>query len=199
MPPDLHVAMQHDLVASAHGHIHGHARASNKTIAASSVEIRQNNPLSPEFLIDGELSTRWSSEFKDEQWVAIQLVDDSTSEACNVTQVRLHWEEAYALNYEIQVREHGKREWLTVVHDQRRRAKIGSQLLHVHDLAAKADTSRITEVKLVCHKRATQWGFSLYEIEVLGKCGLAAADNVAEDPVGAANAVAAAAADAPAT
>ena len=33
----------------------------------------------------------------------------------------------------------------------------------------------------------------------MGQSGLAAADNVAEDPVGAANAVAAAAADAPAT
>ena len=65
-----------------------------------------------------------------------------------------------------------------MVHDKRARAKIRSQLLHVHTLAPTLSGSvlgsvqgrGITAVQLVGLARATRWGYSLWELEVLGSC-----------------------------
>ena len=65
-----------------------------------------------------------------------------------------------------------------MVHDKRPRAKIRSQLLHVHTLAPTLSGSvlgsvqgrGITAVQLVGLARATRWGYSLWELEVLGSC-----------------------------
>ena len=48
--------------------------------------------LAPELAIDGDLSTRWSSDFSDPQQLTIDLGDEAT-----VSGVCIHWETAFAV------------------------------------------------------------------------------------------------------
>ena len=61
-----------------------------------------------------------------------------------------------------------------MVHDTRPRAKTRSQLLHVHTLSGSdlgsVQGRGITAVQLLGLARATRWGYSLWELEVLGSC-----------------------------
>ena len=69
--------------------------ALNKTATASSID---NTSDEPQNAIDGNPDTRWSSAYEDNQWIQ---VDFGTPVSFN--QVLIVWEQAYALNYVIQV------------------------------------------------------------------------------------------------
>jgi len=76
---------------------------------ASSVEIQDSGKeLLAKYAVDGSMSTRWSSEFSDPQWLRLDL--GSKKEINNIT---LRWEDAYATAYEIQLSNDGQN-WETV-------------------------------------------------------------------------------------
>ncbi|SFJ64440.1 Glycosyl hydrolases family 2 [Amycolatopsis sacchari] len=72
--------------------------AQGKTATASSVG--DGNP--PENAVDGNPSTRWSSQYQDGQWLQVDL-----GEAVGFDRVVLTWETAYAQTYRIQVSQDG--------------------------------------------------------------------------------------------
>jgi Exo-beta-D-glucosaminidase Ig-fold domain/F5/8 type C domain/Glycosyl hydrolases family 2/Glycosyl hydrolases family 2, sugar binding domain len=69
--------------------------ALNKTATASSIDNTGDEPANA---TDGSLSTRWSSAYEDNQWIAVDL-----GSTVSFDQIQIVWEQAYALNYTIQV------------------------------------------------------------------------------------------------
>ncbi|MFI6938074.1 discoidin domain-containing protein [Streptomyces sp. NPDC050418] len=101
--------------------------------------------------IDGDTGTRWASEWKDGQWLRIDL-----GSAQRIGRVVLDWEAAYAKGYRIEVsqdRETWKPVWST---------ETGNGGL---------DTARFTPtdaryVRVLGVERGTKWGLSLKEVGI---------------------------------
>lgn len=129
----------------------GNDLALNQRVVASSVENRPD--VVPQYVNDGNGGTRWSSQFSDPQWIAVDLGKSQT-----VARVRLNWEDAYALAFALQVSQDGKT-WHTVYSTNS--GTGGIQLIHFPPVKARW-------VRMYGTKRATQFGYSLYSFEVYG-------------------------------
>ena len=99
---------------------------------------------------DGDPSSRWSSEFSDAQFIQVDLGEDTPFD-----RIVLWWELARAAAYEIQVSSDGE-EWSTL----RRVAATGD----VDDLSDLVTVARY--VRMQGLRRATPWGYSLFEFEI---------------------------------
>jgi F5/8 type C domain-containing protein len=107
----------------------------------------------PHLAIDGDPGTRWSSSFEDGQWIEFDL-----GKSAAVTGVILNWESAYASKYRVQCSDDGE-SWRTL-----RSIEDGDG--HVDQLYFKPTTARLW--RIACDERATGWGASLWEVELLG-------------------------------
>jgi len=103
--------------------------------------------------VDGNVHTRWSSKFADPQWIEVDL-----GRVFRITDVKLVWERAHAKRYELQVSADGKK-WRRIREVRRSRGGIE----RLRDLKA---VGRF--VRLVGRERATEWGYSLWEMEIYG-------------------------------
>lgn len=123
--------------------------ALGRVAAASSTET---STLAVENVVDGDRTTRWSSEWNDDpQWLGIDL--DSV---WAVTEVRLTWEEAYATRYRVELSPDGAH-WATVYSTSN--GTGGTVRINVRSADARY-------VRLVFDQRGTMWGYSLWEIDV---------------------------------
>ncbi|GAA4602777.1 hypothetical protein GCM10023195_08830 [Actinoallomurus liliacearum] len=102
--------------------------------------------------VDGNLGTRWSSAFSDPQWLQVDL--GGTRSICRAT---LNWETAYATAFQIQVSGDANT-WTTVYSTTT--GTGGTQTVDV--------TGSGRYVRVYGTKRATQWGYSLWELQVYG-------------------------------
>ncbi|ATL31071.1 discoidin domain-containing protein [Streptomyces formicae] len=101
--------------------------------------------------VDGDKDTRWASEWKDDQWLQVDL-----GSAKPVERVTLDWEAAYAKSYRVELSEDGtnwKSAWSTTAGD------------------GGLDTARFTRtqaryVRVKGLERGTKWGLSLREVGV---------------------------------
>lgn len=103
--------------------------------------------------VDGDAGTRWSSAFSDPQWLRVDL-----GATYAVDQVQLSWEAAYARAFSIEVSTDATT-WSTVYTTTT--SAGGTQTLAVSGSARY--------VRLNLTTRATQWGYSLWELSVLGR------------------------------
>ncbi len=126
------------------------------TITASTTrsEYEGEGPLTN--VVDGKPGTRWASDYKDNQTVTIDLASAKT-----ITGVKLLWETAAAKKYSVSTSVDGKT-W-TLAKEQVNEAK-GPRTDNVSFGPVMA-----RYVRLDLKERATEWGFSLYEVEVSGK------------------------------
>jgi hypothetical protein len=108
--------------------------------------------------VDGNTATRWSSAFSDPQWLRVDLGARAT-----VNQVVLRWEAAYARAFQLQVSSDGAT-WTTVYSTAT--GAGGTQTLDV--------TGSGRYVRLNATARATAYGYSLWEFQVLGTFDTAA-------------------------
>ncbi len=107
----------------------------------------------PDLAVDGGAGSRWESNYSDPQWICVDLGKQE-----KLHKVVLKWEDAYASHYEIQVsRDAVKWETVTEVSD------------------GDGNTDEITfdplegrYVRMNGRKRATEFGYSIYEFEVYG-------------------------------
>ena len=108
--------------------------------------------------VDGDLTTRWSSRFQDNEWIAVDLED-----CYRLKTVRLIWEAAYATSYDVQVSGDGEN-YTTVksVTD----AKGGTQEV---DIRQNGQPVEGRYVRILCKTRNTGYGASLWELEVYGE------------------------------
>jgi beta-glucanase (GH16 family) len=102
--------------------------------------------------VDGDATTRWSSAFSDPQWLQVDLGATHT-----VSQVKLNWEAAYASAFQIQTSNDGAN-WTTIYSTTT--GTGGNQTLNV------SGSGRY--VRMNGTQRATAYGYSLYEFQVLG-------------------------------
>ncbi|MFH0880336.1 MAG: discoidin domain-containing protein [Lentisphaerota bacterium] len=105
------------------------------------------------YAADDRMDTRWSSPASDPQWLQMDM--GRTSSICGMT---LHWESAYSSEYKVQISLDGT-EWqdiYTCANGDGRTDEI---------FFSPADARF---VRILCLKRATGWGHSIYEVELKG-------------------------------
>ncbi|MGH7492071.1 MAG: discoidin domain-containing protein [bacterium] len=127
-------------------------RGLNRPVVASSGEPN-SSVADPKLAVDGNLSTRWSSAWADNQWIEVDL-----GGAYDVHRVVLHWEVAYGRAYMIQA-SLDTQNWTTIYSTT---TGDGS----TDDLNIRGFGRYVRMHGLV---RGTQWGFSLWEFEVYGE------------------------------
>ena len=125
----------------------GGNQALNQPASASSLE---KGVFLASWAVDGDPRSRWSSNPSDPQWIEVDL---GTSQ--HICQVVLAWETSYAVAYQIQVSDDDA-QWTTIYSTAA--STGGTQTLDV------AGTGRY--LRIYCTKRATVYGYSLWEIAV---------------------------------
>ncbi|MBE1489072.1 discoidin domain-containing protein [Plantactinospora soyae] len=105
--------------------------------------------------VDGDNGTRWSSAFTDPQWLQVDL-----GASAAISQVVLRWEAAHGRAFQIQVSENAST-WTNVYSTTT--ATGGNQTLNV------TGTGRY--VRMYGTARATGYGYSLWEFQVIGEFG----------------------------
>ncbi|WP_235775419.1 MULTISPECIES: discoidin domain-containing protein [Paenibacillus] len=126
-----------------------HSVAANKPAFASSVE--GNHAAANAF--DGDATTRWSSQYSDPQWIYIDLVGNYL-----ISEVKLNWEAAYASEYKIQVSRDAVN-WTDVY-------STTSGDGGIDDITFTPTNAQF--VRIYGIHRATSWGYSLYDVDVIG-------------------------------
>src|ERR1700722_4059788 len=115
----------------------------------------QNAPLpqyEPWYANDGDMYTRWASNWSDPQWLEIDLAAFD-----KIHTVVLDWQNAHATAFKIQTSFYGQR-WTTIYSTTR--GTGGTETLHV--------TGAGRYVRMLGIHRATPWGYSLWEFRVYG-------------------------------
>ena len=125
--------------------------ARGKPVKASSRYLEPGADYAPENAVDGFADTRWSSEFSDPQWLAIDL-----GTASRISRVVLDWEHACAQSYSIQVSQDGS-SWTDVY-------TTTSGKGETDDVKFAPITARW--IRFYGTKRATPFGYSLWEMTV---------------------------------
>lgn len=126
--------------------------AFRRPVRASSSHVEAGADYRPESAVHGAGDTRWSSEFSDPQWLAIDLGTPR-----QFSRVVLEWEGAYARSYAIQVSDDGA-SWREVYSTTRGEGDT-------EELKFAPVTARW--VRFHGTKRATPYGYSLWEMKVL--------------------------------
>src|SRR5256885_12917020 len=124
----------------------GHLAQGKPTTASSG----ENATVGASNATDGNAGTRWSSAFSDPQWIQVDL--GASTQVC---QVVLQWEAAYATAFQIQLSANGT-SWTSV--SSTTAGAGGTQTLTVNG------TGRY--VRMNGTARGTQWGYSLWEMQV---------------------------------
>jgi type 1 glutamine amidotransferase len=102
--------------------------------------------------VDGNSGTRWSSAFADPQWISVDL-----GAVHRISHVRLTWETAYGRAYRMETSTDGNA-WQSMF-----TTTTGDG--GTDDIAVAADARY---VRVTGTQRGTQWGYSLWELSVLG-------------------------------
>lgn len=100
--------------------------------------------------VDGNYSTRWSSQFSDPQTLTIDL-----GSLTQFNQIRITWEAAYGKEYVIETSDDAS-VWKKIVEQ-----KNGAGNIEKWDVNASGRYVRLTGTK-----RGTQYGYSIYEFEI---------------------------------
>ena len=109
----------------------------------------------PAEAIDGDVGTRWSSDFADDQWLQVDL-----GAAYRIARARLFWEAAYARSWRLEY--WNGVAWAAVYLNDN--ATGGVEEVFLDPIWPPAQLWRMYGVT-----RATEWGFSLYEFELYGE------------------------------
>jgi hypothetical protein len=123
--------------------------------SASSTHKGEEGEGDPSALVDGKMSTRWSSEYVEPQAIILRL-----SQQSRLSKLRLHWESASARTYIVSISGNGKT-WKAIHHG--RGGTLGPR---VDDISLGGAMVKAIKINLV-NRVNENWGFSLHEIQVL--------------------------------
>ena len=124
--------------------------ATGKTVTVSSTEAGANVAGN---VNDRDYATRWSSAYNDAEWVAIDL-----GYTYLLDSIRIFWESAYAAAFEVQVSADGS-SWVTL-------QTIRNNTSTTHRLVYQGQEAN--HIRINGLSRATNYGYSIYEIEAYG-------------------------------
>lgn len=122
--------------------------------ATATASSRENLLYPPGKAVDGDLSSRWSSSYRDDQWFQVDLGAVRT-----VARVILRWEAAYGRAYRIQTSADGAT-WTTVYATET--GDGGTDNVSFAPVDARY-------VRMQGVRRGTSYGYSLYEFEVYAR------------------------------
>lgn len=125
--------------------------ARDKPATASSLE---NGSFPASYAVDGNLTSRWSSQYSNVQWLQVDLGVQYT----NLARAVLKWNPAYATAYEIQLSDNGT-DWTTAY-------STATGNGDYDDIPLSVQAGRY--VRFYGTVRGSQWGYSLWELEVFG-------------------------------
>lgn len=120
--------------------------ALGKKVTASSKEETMAN------VVDGDSKTSWQGAETNDEWIQVDL---GTVKAINT--VNINWETAFASKYEIQVSTDGET-WTTV------KEEVGTK----GEVTSTFEAVKARYVRMQGIKRATQYGYCIFELEVYG-------------------------------
>ena len=126
--------------------------STGKKVIVSSLQGGQE--FRPDYATDNDLGTRWSSNWSDPQWIAVDM-----GAPTKIDRIELLWEKARALAYELQISADGKT-WKSVYS-----TTAGKGPRDVIKLPAPVTTRWL---RMYGTRRATTFGYSLYEFNVYG-------------------------------
>ncbi len=135
-----------------------HAGMAAKVVVSSTSRAHEGEG-PPEALTDGDLTTRWSSEYAEPQKIELRFEEPIVLET-----VRLHWEQACATRYALAVSADGET-WTPLHLHFNPKAKAEART----DEIAGRNTETLALRLDLLGRVHTNWGFSLYEIEVVAK------------------------------
>jgi hypothetical protein len=119
---------------------------------AATASSLENSTFPASNAVDGNTGTRWSSGFSDPQWIYVDL-----GATHSISKVVLNWEAAYATAFQIQTSTDATN-WTTIYSTTT--GTGGVQTLNV------SGSGRY--VRMYGTKRATPYGYSLWEFQVFG-------------------------------
>lgn len=105
------------------------------------------------FAFDGDMKTRWGSDFSDKQWLRVDFTRPRL-----VSGVIIHWEKAFGQDYDICLSEDGKN-WTVA-------AEVRGGDGDVDEVLFAERRARYLEMRGI--KRGSVWGYSIFELEPLG-------------------------------
>eukprot|EP00931_Biecheleriopsis_adriatica_P002697 TRINITY_DN10374_c3_g1_i10.p1 TRINITY_DN10374_c3_g1~~TRINITY_DN10374_c3_g1_i10.p1 ORF type:complete len:352 (+),score=43.24 TRINITY_DN10374_c3_g1_i10:78-1133(+) len=127
--------------------------ALGKTATASSVETGDVQFAASQ-AVDGDMSTRWSSEYSDPQWLQVDLGSSSV-----LSSISIKWGGSAAASYDLEGSMDGT-DWTTLISGVVGSAGWVTSSLPVNTFARF--------VKIHGSARTTVWGYSLFELQVMG-------------------------------
>jgi hypothetical protein len=133
--------------------------ATGAIASVSSTHYGQNGESGPSALVDGDLFTRWSSDYSEPQEIVLQLKKPAV-----LSKLRLHWEQASATRYCVYLSRNGK-DWTSVYLYMGMGGGEPASRIDEVDLKNTAAGWLKLDLQACINKN---WGFSLYEIEALG-------------------------------
>jgi len=136
--------------------------AFGKPVKASSTEDASTPA---KHAVDSSATSRWSSAASDGAWIEVDLGAETS-----IQRVDLAWEAAYGRKYLLQVRDDPSDDWKTVVTEN-----AGDGGTDSHTVDARGRYVRMKGVE-----RATQYGYSLFDLAVWSTDGTVTAKNLAE-------------------
>jgi hypothetical protein len=146
--------------------------ALNKTGVASSLET---SAYPATLAFDGSATTRWASvEAIDPQWIYVDL-----GATYSVNRVKITWENAYAKDYLIQTSPDASN-WTTI------KTVAGNTALS-NDYTTLSGSGRY--IRIYGTARGTEYGYSIYELEVYGAAAQTSSGNVAINKTASASSV----------
>jgi hypothetical protein len=128
----------------------GRNLAPDGTATASSLE-GPGSGRQASYAIDGDPATRWSSGFSDPQWLRVDL-----GARWQISEIGLNWENAHATAYRVELSTDGTT-WKSVYSTSNGQAGVAT--VKVAKLPARY-------VRVYGTKRSTDYGYSLWELEV---------------------------------
>ncbi|HEU4328622.1 MAG TPA: discoidin domain-containing protein [Roseiflexaceae bacterium] len=128
--------------------------ALNRPATASSFQpTGPSGPQPPGLATDGNMATRWASDWSDPQWIQVDL-----GRVAAIRHIQLAWESAYARAYQVQVSSDGAA-WTTVY-----ATASGDGGFDGIDLNTSGRYVRVAGTQ-----RGTTYGYSLWELGVYGQ------------------------------
>ena len=132
-----------------------------QAVAATASSFQKPNPEKNETFdvknaIDGDLKTRWGSQFTDPQWIYVDLGVEK-----RIDSVTLAWETSNAKSYSLDI-SNDAADWKTIYSTDSSKGGYENIILE------KPQQARY--VRVYCKERTRkEWGYSLWEIEIFGE------------------------------
>ena len=104
-----------------------------------------------EYAVDDDLYTRWSTEFKDNEWIVLKLAKPTT-----VNGITIFWEYAYAKSYKVQAST-DMENWVDIA---------GTNSGDGNMDYLNFDSLETRYIRVLCVKRGTHFGNSIWEVKL---------------------------------